>query len=238
LLEYYDVVEAVNGAQGLDIAKEKIPDLIISDIMMPKMDGRSLCHILKNDVRTSHIPIIMLTALSDIESRISGLEMGADSYISKPFHPKHLSVRIEKLLSLRKTLYKKYSQQIDQASKTIVYTPKEVDKLSSDDLFIQRLVKAVENNISDSNYQLDDLCNEIGMNYLQLYRKIKAITNMSIKQFILTIKMRNAAKMLESGKFNISEVAYDVGFSSPAYFSETFKKHFSLTPSEYIKKMS
>jgi signal transduction histidine kinase/ligand-binding sensor domain-containing protein/DNA-binding response OmpR family regulator len=236
--ERYRLLEAANGAQGLEMAQNQIPDLIITDIMMPIMDGRNLCSILKHDVRTSHIPIIMLTALSDIENRITGLEMGADSYISKPYHPKHLNVRIEKLLNLRKTLQKKYSLQIEQAHQTFSYTAGKVEKLSADELFLQRLVKAIEGNISDSNYQLDDLCSDMGMNYLQLYRKVKAVTNLSIKQFILTIKMRNAAKMLESGKFNISEVAYDVGFSSPAYFSETFKKHFSLTPTEYTRKMS
>jgi signal transduction histidine kinase/ligand-binding sensor domain-containing protein/AraC-like DNA-binding protein/ActR/RegA family two-component response regulator len=236
LIGKYSILEAVNGVQGLQIAQDKIPDLIISDIMMPEMDGRSLCNTLKNDLRTSHIPIIMLTALSDIDSRISGLEMGADSYISKPFHPKHLNVRVEKLLNLRQALQAKYSNQIEQVQPTFEYNPGEVDKMSGDELFMGRLIKTIEDNLSDSNFQLDDLCTIIGMNYLQLYRKVKAITNMSIKQFILTIKMRNAAKMLESGKFNISEVAYDVGFSSPAYFSETFKKHFSLTPSEYIRK--
>jgi signal transduction histidine kinase/ligand-binding sensor domain-containing protein/AraC-like DNA-binding protein/AmiR/NasT family two-component response regulator len=236
LIGNYSILEAVNGAQGLKVAREKIPDLIISDIMMPEMDGRSLCNTLKNDVRTSHIPIIMLTALSDIESRISGLEMGADSYISKPFHPKHLNVRVKKLLNLRQALQTKYSNQIDQVQPTFEYTPGEVEKMSGDELFMGRLIKIIEDNLSDSNFQLDDLCTIIGMNYLQLYRKVKAITNMSIKQFILTIKMRNAAKMLESGKFNISEVAYDVGFSSPAYFSETFKKHFSQTPSEFIQQ--
>jgi signal transduction histidine kinase/ligand-binding sensor domain-containing protein/DNA-binding NarL/FixJ family response regulator len=238
LISLYIVLEARDGAEGLEIARTKIPDLIITDIMMPQMDGRSLCQALKSDELTSHIPIIMLTALSDIENRISGLEMGADSYISKPFHPRHLHVRIKKLLQLRLVLQNKYSNHLEPASIAFTYAPGEVEKLSADEMFFQRLVKTIESNISDSNYQIDDLCNDIGMNYLQLYRKVKAITDMSIKQFILTIKIRNAAKMLESGKFNISEVAYDVGFSSPAYFSETFKKHYSLTPTEYIRKMS
>lgn len=232
----YIVLEAVDGLKGLEIARDKIPDLIISDIMMPKMDGRTLCHALKSDELTSHIPIIMLTALSDIENRIAGLEMGADSYISKPFHPRHLHIRIKKLLQLRMVLQDKYSNQLEPGNSAFTYTAGEVEKLSADELFFQRLVKTIENNISDSNYQVDDLCHEIGMNYLQLYRKVKAITDMSIKQFIQNIKMQRAAKMLESGKFNISEVAYDVGFSSPAYFSETFKKHFSITPTEYIRK--
>jgi len=232
----YIVLEALDGLKGLEIAREKIPDLIISDIMMPQMDGRTLCHALKSDEHTSHIPIIMLTALSDIENRISGLEMGADSYISKPFHPRHLHIRIKKLLQLRMVLQNKYSNQLETANAAFTYTAGEVEKLSADEMFFKRLVKTIENNISDSNYQVDDLCHEIGMNYLQLYRKVKAITDMSIKQFIQNIKMQRAAKMLESGKFNISEVAYDVGFSSPAYFSETFKKHFSITPTEFIRK--
>jgi DNA-binding response OmpR family regulator len=232
----YEILEASNGQQGLEIAYEKIPDLVVSDIMMPGLDGRSLCFQLKNDERTSHIPVILLTALSEIENRIEGLDLGADSYITKPFHPKHLIVRVKKLLQLRKILHEKYNRQIDQVQIGLNYEPQEIEKVSVDEQFMQRLIEIVEKNMSDSNFELDDLCNEVGMKYLQLYRKVKAITNLTLKQFIMTIKMKTAAKMIETGKFNISEVAYDVGFSSPAYFSESFKKYFGMTPTEYLQK--
>jgi signal transduction histidine kinase/ligand-binding sensor domain-containing protein/DNA-binding response OmpR family regulator len=232
----YEILEASNGQHGLEIAFEKIPDLVVSDIMMPGLDGRSLCFQLKNDERTSHIPIILLTALSDIENRIEGLDLGADSYITKPFHPKHLIVRVKKLLQLRKVLHEKYNRQIDQVQIGLNYEPQEIEKASVDEQFMQRLIEIVEKHMSDSNFELDDLCNEVGMKYLQLYRKVKAITNLTLKQFIMTIKMKTAAKMIETRKFNISEVAYDVGFSSPAYFSESFRKYFGMTPTEYLQK--
>jgi signal transduction histidine kinase/ligand-binding sensor domain-containing protein/DNA-binding response OmpR family regulator len=232
----YEILEASNGRHGLEIAFDQIPDLVVSDIMMPGLDGRSLCFQLKNDERTSHIPIILLTALSDMENRIEGLDLGADSYITKPFHPKHLIVRVKKLLQLRKVLHEKYNRQIDQVQIGLNYEPQEIEKASVDEQFIQRLIEIVEKHMSDSNFELDDLCHELGMKYLQLYRKVKAITSLTLKQFIMTIKMKTAAKMIETGKFNISEVAYDVGFSSPAYFSESFKKYFGMTPTEYLQK--
>jgi signal transduction histidine kinase/ligand-binding sensor domain-containing protein/DNA-binding response OmpR family regulator len=236
LIQKYEIIEANNGKHGLEMAFERIPDLIISDVMMPELDGKSLCLQLKNNPLTSHIPIILLTALADIENKIEGLEMGADSYISKPFHPRHLTVRVSKLLQIRKVLQDKYKQNLIQGVKDFTYEPVDTDKLSVDELFLKRITAIVENHISNSNYELDDLCNEMGMKYLQLYRKVKAITNLSLKQFILTLRMKTAQKLLESGKFTISEVGFDVGFSSPTYFSETFKKHFGITPTEYVKK--
>lgn len=233
----YEVIEAANGKRGLEMAYECIPDLIISDVMMPELDGISLCFQLKNNPLTSHIPIILLTALSDIENRIEGLDMGADSYITKPFHPRHLSVRVSKLLELRKILQEKYKIQVGQEQKGFDYQPHELEKLSVDELFMQRIVAIVENHLSDSDFELDDFCNQMGMKYLQLYRKVKAITNLSLKQFILTLRMKTAEKLLETGKFTISEVAFDVGFSSPTYFSETFKKYFGITPTEYMKRL-
>jgi len=238
LEEKYEILEASNGQQGLEMAFDNIPDLVVSDIMMPGLDGRSLCVKLKNDERTSHIPIILLTALSDIENRIEGLDLGADSYITKPFYPKHLNVRVKKLLQLRKILHEKYNQQIDQVQFGLKYNPQEIIKASVDEQFLQLLIEIIEKHMADSNFEINDLCNEVGMNYLQLYRKVKAITNLTLKQFIMTIKMKTAAKMIGTGKFNISEVAYDVGFSSPAYFSESFKKYFGISPTEYLQKNS
>jgi signal transduction histidine kinase/ligand-binding sensor domain-containing protein/DNA-binding response OmpR family regulator len=235
LNDFYEVVYARNGEEGLQTAFEIIPDLIVTDVMMPKLDGKSLCHAIKTDVRTSHIPIIMITALADIGSRIEGLEVGADSYIVKPFHPKHLMVRVKHLMSLRKVLHEKYSAGIDKDVSAFAYHAQEVDKLSVDEVFINKMVAYIEDNISNAELEVENICQEMGVNYLQLYRKIKAITDMSIKQFVLTIRMKNAAKLLESGKFTISEVAFDVGFSSPAYFSKIFKRFFEKTPTEYIQ---
>jgi DNA-binding response OmpR family regulator/nitrogen-specific signal transduction histidine kinase len=231
----YDIKYAVNGEEGLKIAFETIPDLIITDVMMPKLDGKSLCHAIKTDVRTSHIPIIMMTALADIDSRIQGLDVGADSYLVKPFHPKHMLVRIKQLLNLRKVLQAKYGGEVVKNVQSFEYTAQEVGKLSVDEVFINRLVAFIEKNLSNAELEVEDICKEMGMNYLQLYRKVKAITDMSIKQFVLTIRMRNAAKLLESGKFTISEVAFDVGFSSPAYFSKIFRRFFDKTATEYLQ---
>ncbi|MEN9445481.1 MAG: hypothetical protein RIS47_2372, partial [Bacteroidota bacterium] len=231
----YKVIEATNGEDALVVALEAIPDLIITDIMMPQMDGTVLCKTLKNDDRTSHIPIIIITALSELESRIQCIELGADSYIPKPFHLKHLQARVRQLIGLRVTLQQKYSENITKVHPNENMTVAVEQIKSADEIFLERTALIIEKKLGDSEFNLNALCLELGMKHPQLYRKVKALTGMSIKDFILSIRMKNATQLLLTGNFNIAEVGYMVGFSSPAYFTETFKKHFGQTPSDYLK---
>jgi signal transduction histidine kinase/ligand-binding sensor domain-containing protein/CheY-like chemotaxis protein/AraC-like DNA-binding protein len=231
-LHDYDIIEATNGAEALKLAIEKIPDLVLSDVMMPGMSGKELCQALKTDQRTSHIPVVLLTALSGVENRINGLETGADAYISKPYHSKHLRVRVQKLIELRMSLSAKYGQKLTGEEK-VSHMVRDIDVPSYDDIFLQRAVDVVEKHLGDSSFEIEDLCREMGMNYLQMYRKVKALTDMTLKNFILTIRLKSAKKLLAKGKFTVAEVGYEVGFSSPAYFTKCFRKAFGFTPSEF-----
>ncbi len=234
LEEDYIVKKAKNGKEGLEKAKKHIPDLIISDIMMPGMDGMELCHHFKNDEYTSHIPIILLTAKSGKDSITEAFEEGADEYITKPFSPGILRARVANLIETRKNLRKKFSKSANSS------LPKEIEGLTNnDELFFQKALKIVEKHISDSNFNRDDFCNEIGMSASQLYRKINGITGYSINEFIRIIRLKKAASVLQqNSQLTISELAYMVGFSSPNYFSRAFRAFFGVTPSEYSENPS
>lgn len=240
LEERYQVFDANNGSVALALALEKQPDLIISDVMMPVMDGIELCKQLKDNEKTSHIPIILLTAKSTIENRIEGLESGADSYIPKPFHPDHLDVRIRKLIEQRSKMQVKNTNDFVKYTHTTApqfkIEVKEKELVSSNELFLKKAVSIVERNLANSEFNVDRFSELIGMNYFQLHRKLKALTNMTTNDFIQHVRLKVAANLLLKNKYTITEICYEVGFSSPSYFTKCFREVYGLTPSQYIEK--
>ena len=237
--EDYFVEEAVNGEQGVRKAERIIPDLIISDMMMPKMDGNELTRILKNDERTSHIPIIILTAKSSQESKLEGLETGADDYLTKPFDIKELQVRIKNLISLRKKLQEKFSKiemnpigENENNSTSVQSKP--IKLRSIDEKFLNKIQKIIYERLSDENFSTEELGDKAGMSRAQFFRKIKALTGKSPSSYVRSIRLLKAKGMIEIGDGNISEIAYSVGFSSPVYFSKCFKEEFGYPPKNFI----
>jgi ligand-binding sensor domain-containing protein/signal transduction histidine kinase/DNA-binding response OmpR family regulator len=226
LSEIYNIKEASNGADGIRKATEYQPDLIISDVMMPKMDGIEMCKQLKTDLATSHIPIILLTAKTSIEDQILGLENGADSYIPKPFNPEHLKVRVAKLIEQREHLKQKFSKTLD-------FNVKEVVATSHDEIFLQKAMDLIRENISNPDYNGDMLSKDAGMSRATLHRKLKALLNQSSSEFIRNLRLKHAAQLLNQKSLTVSEICYDVGFSSPSYFTACFTNYFKMSPTEY-----
>ncbi len=228
LHDMFTVYEAPDGKVGYEMVHKHVPDLIISDVMMPNMDGLELCQMLRKDIRTSHIPIILLTARTADEDKIKGLENGADDYITKPFNMDLLLLRIDKLL-------KKRSKMQKQFQKTVDISPSEVQITSMDEKLIKKAVSVVEKNISESSFSVEDLSKELGMSRVYLYKKLMSITGKSPIEFIRIIRLKRGAQLLEKSQMNIAEVAYEVGFNSPRYFSKYFKEEYGMLPTAYIK---
>lgn len=220
LEDAYRLSTASNGQEGINKALEQIPDLIVSDVVMPEKDGFEVCGILKLDERTSHIPIILLTARADVESRIAGLRRGADAYLAKPFNETELLTRLEKLLALRRRLQNQYASLAH--APTLAYVP---------DPFLQKVRRIIENNLADPDFGILQLCRETGRSRAQLFRKIKALTGKSTSLFIRTVRLQKARELLITTNLNISEVAYEVGFKDLSYFSRTFSEEFGTPPS-------
>ena len=225
----YIVLCASNGNDGLDLALKTIPDIIVSDIMMHGLDGMALCEKIKKDERTSHIPIILLSALSSKEHIKDGLTKGADEFITKPFDIDLLQTKIENLLKLRRSLLEKYS-------KLNLIHPSHVVVKTLDDKFLEKAVKYIEKNIDNPELNIDKLVEIMTVSRTQLYRKIKALTNMSVNEFINDIRLKRAEQIFSDKKISVSEVAYMVGFNELSYFGKCFKKKYGLTPSEYNQR--
>jgi signal transduction histidine kinase/ligand-binding sensor domain-containing protein/DNA-binding response OmpR family regulator len=228
LSDTYVVEEAVNGEQGVRIAETIIPDLIISDLMMPKMDGNELTRILKNDERTSHIPIIILTAKSGQENKIEGLQTGADDYLTKPFDVKELRVRVENLISIRKKLQEKFSKGEFLAKRT------EKKLKSIDERFLAKVLEVIEKHISEEEFSIEECSSEVGFSRTHFHKKLRALVGKSPSQYVRTVRLYRAKQMIEEEKGNVSEIAYSVGFSSPAYFSRCFREEFGYPPSDIL----
>ncbi len=220
----YRVIEAADGQEGAEKAFEFIPDLIISDVMMPRKDGLELCDLLKNDERTSHIPVILLTAKASVESRLAGLERGADDYLSKPFNREELLIRSRNLLELRRRLRVRYANLHPPG-------PPEDKSIQMEDAFLQKIRGIVEQHLPDVEFEIDQLARIVGMSRSQLFRKIKALTGQSPSLFIRAIRLHRGRELLQTTGMNVSEVAYEVGFSTPAYFSDAFMEAFGMRPS-------
>jgi len=223
------ILEAIDGVAGLKKAVEFMPDLILTDLMMPRMDGIELCRQLKNDERTSHIPIIMLTAKATVEDKISGFQTGADDYIPKPFHMPELKARVANLIESRRMLRERFSREV-------TLEPKDITITSVDEKFLKRAIEIVENHIGDEKFDLPEFRKGMNMSRSTLFRKLYALTNQSPTEFIRIVRLKRAASLLKQGFGNVSEVALEVGFSNPSYFTRCFKKMYSVSPVDYMKE--
>lgn len=227
LKEDYNVLQAENGKSGLDSALNNLPDLIISDVMMPEMDGFELCKSIKTDWKTSHIPVILLTAKVTHQSKIEGLETGADDYLTKPFDFEELSIRINNLITQRKLLKEKFSKDINVNIELV--TTNAFDKE-----FLVKINKIIENHLQDENFTSDNLAEELFVSRSQLNRKLNAVVGKGPGEFIRIYKLKRAAQMILENKLSITQIALEVGFSSPAQFTRAFQKHFNCLPSEFL----
>lgn len=225
----YDIVEADNGQSALQQAFDTIPDLIICDVVIPGKDGMALTSILKNDIRTSHIPIILLTAKSSIEQQIEGMKNKADAYITKPFNVQFLEQSVKSLLTNRTRLKEHFTGELSSNLKT-----QTVGKL--DRKFINEFTTLVESNIANEDFNVDEICKSMGISRVQLYRKVKALLNINVNDYILNTRLQKAKYLLQHEEATVSEIAYKVGFSSPAYFSTVFKSKFGVTPKAFKEK--
>ncbi len=238
----YQVLEAANGKIGMQLAMEYIPNIIISDVMMPEMDGFDLCKALKMDTKTAHIPIILLTAKTALQSKIKGLKYGADAYMSKPFNLEELVIRIKNLIAIRTALQQKFSQTLEavnfQKEKDFVQmlskanTGKDTTISTYDKDFLNNVYQTVEKHIDDENLSVEGLSQKMVMSRTQLHRKLKALLNETPSEFIRNIRLRKAKQLLSQQVGNVTEVAFMVGFSSQKYFSTKFKEKFGISPSE------
>jgi signal transduction histidine kinase/ligand-binding sensor domain-containing protein/DNA-binding response OmpR family regulator len=224
---YYKVILTENGEKGLQKANETIPDLIISDVVMPVMNGLDLCKTIKKDVKTSHIPFVLLTAKTTTEEQVEGLDCGADAYITKPFHLKLLHTQIANLIQSRKELYAKFSQDVYILSRK--QSNNELDQI-----FLQKTIDYILENITDSKLDIDDLAQVHNMSHRNFYRKLKALTDTTVVEFIKTIRLKQAIQLIEMQQYNMSEISYMTGFSSPSYFTKSFREFYGKPPSDYL----
>lgn len=229
LVNDYHILLAEDGLKGWQKATEEIPDLVISDVMMPHMDGFTLCDKLKSDERSRHIPVILLTAKDTEADQITGLTGGADSYLSKPFSSKILQLNVRNLLSAREIMRKKFE-------KSFLLEPQNLQIDSTDEQFLSKLIHIIENNMDNENLGVDFLSEKIGMSSSVLYKKLKAVTNLSINEFSKSIRLKRAAQLLKQKQFTVYEIGYMIGYSDRKYFSREFKKQFGKTPTEYIEE--
>jgi len=219
----YNFHIAVNGQEGIDRAIELIPDLIISDVMMPEKNGFEVCDVLKKDERTSHIPIVMLTAKADMSSKIEGLETGADAYMTKPFEKKELIIRLEKLLELRKKLQEYYG-------KGKIEIKQNDEPASIEYVFITKIQSYIEEHFQDPELSVTTISEALNLNHSQLYRKLKAVTGKTLTQFIRSVRLQKSIHLIETTDLTIAEIAYEVGYNDPNYFTRSFKKEFDMVP--------
>lgn len=222
----YTVHTARDGQEGIDKAIQLVPDIIISDLMMPEIDGMELCKQLKADQHTSHVPIIMLTAKADKTSKLDGLQTGADDYLTKPFDADELTIRVKNLIEQRNKLREKYTE-------TLLISPSKVIVDSPDELFIKKALQIVEEHISDPEFTVENFQKTMGMSRMQLHRKLKALTNHSASEFIRDLRLQRAADMLAVNGTSVADVAYACGFNSLSYFAQCFREKYGVTPSKY-----
>ena len=230
LSDNYNLIEAENGEEGFEVAKKHLPDVVISDVMMPKTDGFDLCQLIKTNVATNHIPVILLTAYALDEQKQVGFESGADAYISKPFNVKLLKTRVRKLIENRKKIRESFSNFLLNETKQ-----ETLGKVEQQ--FITDFTQYVENSIANPELNIDEIADALGLSRSNLYRKIKSLTDYSPNELIRTIRVKYAKQLLNSKAKSISEVAYEVGFSSPSYFAKCFKDFYNESPTEYLERI-
>lgn len=227
----YRILEAKNGEEGMERALEVVPDLIISDVRMPICGGIALCNKLKTDVRTSHIPIILLTAGIGEELELQGLESGADDFITKPFKLRILQMRVENLIGLRKSLRSRYSKELIIEAKDIAVSP-------TDEVFLTKLQMVLDEQLSDPQFNAEMFCRKLDMSRMQLHRKLLAYTGLSTTAFIRSQRLKQAVQILKTSDASVSEIAYTVGFNTPSYFIKCFKEVYQKTPTEYLQSIN
>jgi signal transduction histidine kinase/ligand-binding sensor domain-containing protein/DNA-binding response OmpR family regulator len=227
----YKIYEAKNGQEGWNLALKRIPDVIISDILMPDVDGYEFCRRIRKDERTSHIPVLLLTALHSKEHEKEGLSCGADDYITKPFDISILQTKIENILQARRSLKEKYTREL-------ILKPSNIIISSPDERFLRKAIEVVEKNMSNSDLDIEHFASEVGVSRMQLYRKFNALTNMTVKEFIRSIRLKRAAQLLLEKKMSITEIAYAVGFKDLSHFRKCFHSEYGMSASEYISQSS
>lgn len=231
LSPYFKILEASNGKKALELTLIEVPDLIISDIMMPEMDGVMLVRKIKQNININHIPVILLTAKATPENKIEGLDIGADAYISKPFNTELLKSTIVNLIENRERLKTKFSGQQQPEDKI-----QKIEMKSADEILMQKVMKIINENLSNSDLSVEMLATNVGMSRVHMHRKLKELTNQSARDFIRGIRLKQAAALLSDKKFTISEVAYATGFSNLSHFSNSFKEFYGISPKEYLNK--
>lgn len=232
LAQDYEVMEAVDGQQALELIQKELPDLVISDVMMPKMDGIKLCHEIKNQINTSHIPVILLTARASMAFEMDGLQEGADDYITKPFNPGIVKTRIQNILANRKVLREHFLNKVRFEPDSTT-----VSENNLDSIFIEKAIGLVTDNIQNEDFGIEVMVNELNMSQSTLFRKIKALTGLSLTGFIRSVKLKHAAKMILQSELKLSQVAFEVGFNDYKYFTKCFQQQFDCLPSEYRHKI-
>ena len=226
----YKVIEASDGEEGILKARDEIPDLIITDVMMPQMDGYEFSNKIRVDEKTSHIPIIMLTAKAALDDKITGLKTGVDDYITKPFSAKELKVRVKNLIYQREQLRKRFA-------KSTFIKPSEVSAVSADRQFLEKTIKTIENHFEDEKFSIEKLAEEVNMSISQLNRKLNALVSQPAGQLMRSLRLQRAADLLKQNTGSVAEICYKVGFNNQGYFTRTFKKQFGFSPSEYKKDL-
>ena len=237
----YKIIEAANGREGIEKAGLYILDLIISDVMMPEKNGYEVCRELKQDEKTSHIPIILLTARAARENKLHGLQTGADDYLIKPFDVSELQGRIQNLIKLRHSLQQYYrSQLMLEIGTGQIHSQQQTKQLQKEPLpedpFLEKIISIIAANYQDEKFGVATLAYKVNMDRTHLYRKLKALTDKNVSNLIREYRLTKAMDLLKTGKHRISEVAYDTGFGSPARFATVFKEHFGISPNEVIRK--
>ncbi len=232
LSDSYTIISARNGKEGYDLASEEIPDIIISDIMMPIMDGIEMCRIIKQDVRTSHIPVVLLTAKGSLQDQKVGYDVGADSYLTKPFSSNLLKSRVKNIIDARKKYSLSSTSKFKQKQELLNESIGELDKE-----FLKKLTDTIEANLEDEELNISYIATQLNMSHSTLYRKIKALTNLTANEFIRKVRINYAEQLLLTNKYNISEIMYRIGINSSSYFRQCFKEEFGMNPSEYLQKL-
>ena len=227
--EHYHYIEAGNGIEGLSLALHEVPDIIISDVMMPGMDGIQFCEKAKNSPETNHIPFIMLTAKAGTDDKLEGLKTGADDYITKPFDKQELKLKVSNLLERRKSLQERLKAEL-------LMEPESGHMVSQEERFIGRLKSILEQHLTNSELSVDFLSKEMGLSRVQLYRKIHALTNLSVVEFVRTIRLKKAKMLIEQNWGTVSDIAYEVGYNNLSYFSKNFKEMFGKSPSQWLQE--
>ena len=228
--DIYSIVEAKDGEEGIDVALTHIPDIIITDIMMPNVDGLELCNTLKTNPNTNHIPIIILTALNEERDLLAGLKNKADDYVTKPFGANILKHKVRNLIEIRNVLSQKYRKEF-------IIKPLNLLISGGEDTFAQTLKDVIENEITNPDFGVDEFCAVAAMSRSQLYRKLKATVDMSVSEFIRVHRIKLASEMFKNKNLNVTDVCYSSGFTDTSYFSKSFKEVFKIPPAEYRKKI-